>query len=71
MTKITPEPYTVCDFCGKVIDEEIWINQWAPSLNHNGVKYDLCLTCDGYINEAIEEVKERRLERDEKKVVEE
>lgn len=71
MTKITPEPYTVCDFCGKVIDEEIRINQWAPSLNHNGVKYDLCCLCDTYINEAIEEVKERRFERKETKVVEE
>ncbi len=71
MAKITPEPYTICDICGKVIDEEIYINQWAPSLNHNGVKYDLCLTCDDYLKEAIEEVKERRFKREETKVVEE
>lgn len=69
MAKITPDPYTICDFCGKTIDEEIHINQWAPSLIHNGTKYDLCCRCENYVKEAIEEVKERRFEQ-EKKVVE-
>ena len=59
MATITPKPYTVCDFCGKKIDREIVINQWAPKLEHNGAKYDLCCSCDEELKKAIDDIKER------------
>lgn len=59
MATITPKPYTVCDFCGKKIDREIYINQWAPKLEYNGVKYDLCCSCDRKVKKAIDDIKER------------
>ena len=59
MATITPKPYTICDFCGKKIDREIYINQWAPKLEHNCVKYDLCCSCNEEVKKAIDDIKKR------------
>ena len=59
MSTITPKPYTICDFCGKKIDREIVINQGAPKLEYNSVKYDLCCSCDREVKKAIDDIKER------------
>lgn len=60
MATITPKPYTVCDFCNKVINEEIVKNQWTPHLELDGTKYDLCIACDSAVKKAIQSIKESR-----------
>lgn len=61
MSTITPKPYTVCDFCGKVIDDEISRNQGTLMLQHNYDKYELCEVCNNAVKKAIRNVKDSRL----------